>query len=179
MPEIKNFPATHVASVMEQGPFDQAMPRGFSRLFTWLREMGIQPAGRSIAIFRDDPAKVPPEAQRCDTCVPVAANTEGSGGVDVKTIGGVQVAAMVYKGRGDREQAYHDLYDWLHSEGYHESAAPMETYLSQLGEEMRAEIAVPIEKVPSSTRKTTTQRASGTTTKRTTTRKSSKADRAP
>jgi DNA gyrase inhibitor GyrI len=170
MPERKNFPAIHVACVSERGPFDEAMPRGFSRLFTWLRERGIQPAGRSMAIFHDDPAKVPPEAQRCDSCVPVDAHVEGSGDVSTKTIGGFEAAALVYKGRGDRDQAYHDLYDWLHSEGYHESGPPIETYLSQLGEEMRAEIDVPIEKVSASGRKTT-KRAAASTTKRTTSKR--------
>jgi DNA gyrase inhibitor GyrI len=167
MPERKNLPALHVACVAERGSFDEAMPRGFARLFTWLKERGVQPAGKSMAVFYDDPAKVPPEAQRLDTCVPVDANVEGLGDVSTKMIGGFEVAALVYRGRGDRDQAYHDLYDWLHSEGYHESGPPIETYLSQLGEEMRAEIAVPIEMVSSGGRKTT-KRASGTTTKRTT-----------
>ncbi len=160
MPERKNFPAIRVACVTERGPFDDAMPRGFARLFGWLRERDIQPAGRSMAIFHDDPAKVPPEAQRCDACVSIDVNIEGSDVVTAKTIGGFEVAALVYKGRGDRDQAYHDLYDWLHSEGYHESGSPIETYLSQLGEEMRAEIAVPIETVSPGGRKTI-KRASG------------------
>ncbi len=165
MPEIKNFPATRVTFVTERGPFDEAMPRGFARLFAWLRDKGIQPAGRSIAIFHDDPAKVPPADQRCDLCVPVDQGVQGSGPVGVKSIGGCEVAALIYKGRGDRDQAYHDLYDWLHSEGYHESDAPIETYLSQLGEEMRAEIAVPIKRAPSAASKTT-RRAGGTAAKK-------------
>ncbi len=168
MPEIKNFSATRVVYLTERGPFDQAMPQGFARLFAWLREKGIQPEGRSMAIFYDDPAQVPPENQRCDTCVPIGSNVEGSGEVNTKTIGGFEVAAHIYSGKTDREQAFHDLYDWLHSEGYHESGAPIEIYLSQLGEEMRAEIAVPIKMAPSGQRKTTAKRASGTTTKRTT-----------
>ncbi len=177
MPERKNFTAIRVACVTERGPFDEAMPRGFGRLFTWLKERGIPPAGRSMAIIYDDPAKVPPEAQRLDTCVPVDASIEDSGDVSTKTIGGSEVAALVYKGRGDRDQAYHDLYDWLHSEGYHESGPPIETYLSQLGEEMRAEIAVPIESVSPGGRKTS-KRTSGTTTKRTT-NKRTRAKREP
>lgn len=168
MPERKNFPTIRVLCVTETGPFDEAMPRGFARLFTWLKEREIQPAGRSMAIFHDDPAKVPPEAQRCDACVPVDASVEGSGDVSTKTIGGSEVAALVYRGWGDRDQAYHDLYDWLHSEGCHESGPPIETYLSELGEEMRAEVAVPIESISPGGRKTTTKRPSGTTTKRTT-----------
>ncbi len=169
MPEHKNFPSMHVACVSERGPFDEAMPRGFARLFTWLKERGIQPAGRSMAIFYDDPAQVPPQAQRCDTCVPVDANVEGSGDVNTKTIGGFKVASLVYKGRDDRDQAYHDLYDWLHSEGYHESGSPIETYLSQLGEEMRAEISVPVEKV--SAVGSRTKPAGGAQTKRTTSKR--------
>ncbi len=165
MPEIKNFPATRVACVTEKGPFDEAMPRGFARLFAWLRENGIQPAGKSMAVYYDDPAKVAPADRRCDTCVPVAEHVQGSGAVSIKSIGGSEVASLIYKGAGDRDQAYHDLYDWLHAGGYHESGAPIETYLSQLGEEMRAEIAVPISKVQPSARKTTS-RATSTTTKK-------------
>ncbi len=170
MPERKNFPAIHVACVSERGPFDEAMPRGFARLFTWLKQRESQPTGRSMAVFHDDPAQVPPEAQRCDTCVPVDSMVEGSGEVSTRTIGGFEVAALVYKGRGDRDQAYHDLYDWFHSEGYHESGPPIETYLSQLGEEMRAEIAVPIEKASGGTSRTA-KRAGGAATKRATSRK--------
>ncbi len=170
MPERKSFPNIRVACVTERGPFDEAMPRGFSRLFAWLKAGAIQPAGRSMAIFYDDPAKVPPESQRCDTCVPVDANVQGSGDVSIRTIGGFEVATLMYKGRSDRDLAYHDLYDWLHSEGYHEIGPPIETYLSQLGEEMRAEIGVPIEKI-SSGGHATAKRTARTTTKRTTSKR--------
>ncbi len=47
------------------------MPRGFARLFDWLRKSNLKPAGRSLAIYYDDPAKIPAAQQRCETCVPL------------------------------------------------------------------------------------------------------------
>jgi DNA gyrase inhibitor GyrI len=155
MPEIKEFPAIHVAYVAEKGAPDLVIQQGFERLFNWLRERGVNPTGSSMAIFYDDPTKVRPDDQRVDTCAPVAPAIEGSDVVRIKTIGGSQVATIVYQGRQNREQAYADVYQWLKAEGYHDSGAPIETYLSQLGQELRAEIAVPVERVAKGTNQPT------------------------
>lgn len=146
MPEIKQFPETRVAFIEERGPFDQVIPRGYERLFAWLREQKIQPTGNSMAVFYDDPAKVAAENQRVDTCVPVDPIVKASGSIRIKTIGGGEVATIVYQGRHSRDQGYTDVYRWLKVQGYRDIGAPIETFQSQLGEELRAEIAVPVEK---------------------------------
>jgi AraC family transcriptional regulator len=146
MPEIKRFPETHVAYVSEVGPYGEAVQRGFKRLFDWLSANHIQPVGPSMGIYYDDPAKVAPENLRSDLCVPVGPDVTGSGEVQTKEIGGWQVAALVYQGQENIARAYNEVYDWLHSKGYHELDAPVEVYLSRLGEELRAEIDVPITK---------------------------------
>lgn len=172
MPEVRDFPETHIAYVSELGPFQDAIPRGFRRLFDWLNANGIQPTGPSLGIFYDDPSKVAPQNLRCDLAAPVGSDTMGSGDVRTKEIGGWKVATTIYEGEANMMRAFNEVYDWLHREGYHELDAPIEIYLSQLGQPLRAEIAVPIikqellpgkEKVRKTARKTATK-----TTKRTT-----------
>lgn len=147
MPEIKHFPKTHVAYVTEMGQMGEAVKRGFDRLFAWLGAQNIQPLGPSIGIYYDDPAKVPAEKLRSELCVPVSGDVQASAPVQIKDIGDMQVATLVYQGEQNIMTAYNQVYDWLHAEGYRDSGAPMETYYSRPGEELRAEIAVPIAKM--------------------------------
>jgi AraC family transcriptional regulator len=146
MPEIKHFPGTRVAYVSEMGPMGEAVKRGFDKLFAWVGAHNVQPLGASIGIFYDDPAKVPADKLRSDLCVPVADEVQGSGDVQIKNIGDMPVATITYQGEQNIEHAYDEVYDWLHAQGYRDSGAPMETYLSKPGEELRAEVAVPIVK---------------------------------
>jgi AraC family transcriptional regulator len=147
MPEIKHFPKMRVAYVAEVGPMGEAVKRGFDKLFAWVGAQNVQPLGASIGIFYDDPAKVPADKLRSDLCVPVADDVQGSGDVQIKNIGDMPVATIVYQGEQNIMPAYNQVYDWLHAQGYRDSGAPMETYLSKPGEELRAEVAVPIVKM--------------------------------
>lgn len=147
MPEIKQFPKMRVAYVTMIGPYGESTERGFGKLFAWLGANRIEPLGASIGIFYDDPSRVAPENRRCDLCAPVASEVQGSGEVSVKEIGGVNVATLIYQGDQNIGPAYNEVYDWLRAQGYRDSGAPMETYLSKPGEELRAEVAVPIEKL--------------------------------
>ena len=153
MPEIKHFPKMRVAYVENAGPYGEASQRGFAKLFEWLNANNVQPVGASIGVFYDDPAKVAPENLRSESCAPVAAGVVGSGEVKTKDIGDVEVATIIYQGEQNIGRAYNEVYDWMRVQGYRESGAPMETYLSKPGEELRAEIAVPIEKVPPAPKK--------------------------
>lgn len=146
MPTVKHFPKMRVAYVANVGPFGEATRRGFEKLFAWLEANHLQPLGASLGIFYDDPAKVAAEKLRSESCVPVAMDVLGSGEVQTKDIGDVEVATIVYQGEQNIARAYNEVYDWLRAQGYRDAGAPMETYLSSLGEELRAEIAVPIVK---------------------------------
>lgn len=146
MPEFKKFPAVRVASVAEVGPFNEAIPRGFNRLFTWLGAHNLQPLGNSFGIFYDDPAKVPAEKLRSELCVPVSSDAQGSGEVTVKEIPGFDAASIVYQGDANITPAYNEVYDWLRAQGYRDVGPAYEVYLSKPGEELRAEVFVPIVK---------------------------------
>jgi len=147
MPEIKRFPTTRVAYVTEVGPFGEAIPRGFGKLFGWLGTHKLQPLGTSFGIYHDDPATVPAERLRSELCVPVAPEVQGSGDVQVKEIAGFEAATIVYQGDANITRAYNEVYDWLRAQGYRDAGAPLEVYLSMPGEELRAEVYVPIVKV--------------------------------
>lgn len=171
MPEIIGFPTTRVAYVTEIGPYDTAMPRGFDRLFAWLRQNNIQPTASSIAIFYDAFENVPGEQQRCDTCAPVDSLVPASGNVRTKDLGAKEAASTVYQGRDSREQAYTDVYRWIAAQGYRATDAPFEVYLSQLGQELRAQVVVPVEKDKKAGRKTSAvKRERGAAAKRPTRR---------
>lgn len=146
MPEFKHFSTTRVAYVTEVGPFSEAIPRGFQKLFAWLGAQNLQPLGASFGIYRDDPAKVPAEKLRSELCVPVAPGVQGSGEVQVKEIAGFDAAAIVYQGDANITRAYNEVYDWLRTQGYRDAGSPIEVYLSMPGEELRAEVFVPIVK---------------------------------
>lgn len=166
MLEFKKFPMTRVASVMEVGPYGQAVQRGFQRLFAWLDAHQVQPQGNSLGIFYDDPAKVPAEQLRSELCVPVAPEVQGSGEVQVKEIPGFDAAAMVYQGEANITRAYNEVYDWLRAQGYRDNGPAYEVYLSKPGEELRAEIFVPIVKaVKRVTKKTAAKKLAKATKK--------------
>jgi DNA gyrase inhibitor GyrI/8-oxo-dGTP pyrophosphatase MutT (NUDIX family) len=147
MPEFKKFPTMRVASVMEVGPFQQAIPRGFQKLFAWLGAQNLQPLGNSFGVFYDDPAKVPAEKLRSELCVPVAPDAQASGDVQVKEIPGFDAASIVYQGEANITRAYNEVYDWLRAQGYRDNGPAYEVYLSKPGEELCAEVFVPIVKV--------------------------------
>ena len=146
MPEFKRFPKVCVGSVTEIGPFQEAIPRGFQKLFAWLGAQNLQPLGPSLGIFHDDPAKVPAEKLRSELCVPVAPQAQGSGEIQVKELAGFEAATIVYQGEANIGPAYNQLYEWLHAQGYRDAGALYEMYLSMPGEELRAEVYVPIVK---------------------------------
>lgn len=166
MPELKFFPETHVAFVSEVGSFSESIPRGFKRLFDWMLAHKVQPVGPSLAIFYDDPAEVESKNLRCDLCAPVGPHVNGSGQVRTKEIGGWTVATIEYQGEANARRAYNEVYDWLHEQGYHEADAPVEKYLSALGEELRAQVAVPVVKkelMPAKVKTSTAKAAKRTT----------------
>lgn len=146
MPEIKHFPKRLVASVSEVGPWPESVQRGFGRLFAWAGMHHVQPIGPSLGIFYDDPAKVAADKLRSELCVPVAEGTKGSSEVQIKEVGGFEAATIVYQGEASITPAYNEVYAWLRAQGYHEAGAPLEVYLSMPGEEIRAEVVVPVTK---------------------------------
>lgn len=146
MPVIKTIPKMRVAFVTNVGEFSQAVPSGFGKLFRWLESKHFQPMGPSLAIYPDDPARVPPDQIKSQSCVIVSSEVSGDGEVAVREIGGFQAATMEYRGAANIMRAYDELYNWLHAQGYRDNGDPMETYISQPGQELHAEIAVPIVK---------------------------------
>ncbi len=154
--------------------------QGFDKLFAWLGSNNLKPAGASIGIFYDDPGHVSSEKLQSESCVVVSADVMGSGDVTVKEIGGFEAATVEYRGEANVSKAYDEIYAWLSALGYRDSGAPIETYLSRPGEELHAEIAVPVTKMIKPTRaaKKKPARAKKTTAKKTTRKRTTKSKRA-
>lgn len=187
MPEIKQIPKIRVVFVTNKGPYHEATPRGFQRIFTWLGANNLHPVGRSLAIYHDEPGRVAEAEMRSESCVPVAESVNGSGDVGVKQVGGFHAATIEYRGAENIQRAYDELYGWLHIQGYRDDGSPMETFLSQPGEQLHAEIAIPIvrmektpvvpEKKPARARKASSKKSArkrSTKTKRATKKRSIK-----
>ena len=104
MPEIKQIPKIRVAFVINKGPYHQATPRGFEKLFAWLGANNSQPTGPSLAIYYDEPGKVAEGDLRSESCVPISEGVVGSGEVGVKQVGGFQAATMEYRGAENIER---------------------------------------------------------------------------
>jgi effector-binding domain-containing protein len=65
----------------------------------------------------------------------------------VKDIPRFKAATIVYQGDANIAPAYDQVYAWLHAKGYRDVGPAYEIYLSMPGEELRAEVFVPIRKI--------------------------------
>ena len=147
MPEVKHYPGVHVAYVSEVGPYGEAVQRGFGRLFAGLAAQNLPPLGPPIGIYYDSPQTAPPDRLRCDLCVPIPPHAQVAEGIATMDIGDIDVVATVYEGAQNIQRGYDEVYAWLNAHGYYPAGAPMETYLNRPGEELRAEIEVPVRKM--------------------------------
>ena len=85
--------------------------------------------------------------------MPVAPQAQGSGEIQVKELAEFQAATTVYQGESNIMPAYNQLYKWLHAQGFRDAGSPLEIYLGMPGEELRAEVYVPIVKAVKSAAK--------------------------
>ncbi|MBU2603063.1 MAG: GyrI-like domain-containing protein [Actinobacteria bacterium] len=158
--------------LLTTGPFDAVAldTRGpywklsgpLARLKDHLVELGVNPVGRLIGIFYDDPGETPAEDCRFTLCYPVSgehaqsvARAHGGAGpphaapaaeadrttaplerdvVSVRTFPASLVAAVEYRGpSADSPAAYEHLREWLAASDHLPAGAPRELYLAEPG----------------------------------------------
>jgi effector-binding domain-containing protein len=147
MPEFKHFPKTHVACITEKGDYNQAIPRGFARLFAWLGAKNIQPIGPSFVIHSDHPERAALTELQSKLCVPIADQPQSSEDIEVKDIDAFEAATAIYQGAQNAESVYQALYGWIDVQGYRDCGDPLEQYKSVPGEELCVEVYIPIQKI--------------------------------
>jgi AraC family transcriptional regulator len=68
--KVKEIPSQEIASTIYVGPYDMCGPT-YKKLFGWMAEKKLVPAGAVIEKYLNDPKKVKPEELKTEICVPV------------------------------------------------------------------------------------------------------------
>lgn len=148
---ITTDPAT-VAYIVMHGPYAQT-PEGFARLYGWLGEHGLQPAGMPAAVYLTMPAETPEAGALWELWAPVAGAAEevapDSSGIGIKHVPATLAASAMHTGPYDTvAPTYELLWRWIGENGYVPSGAPMERYYSDPAEvppeEYLTEIVMPV-----------------------------------
>lgn len=102
------------------GPWEQTVPQGFEQLTMWVDSEAIQP-NEWIAVYYDNPEKVPAEKLRADVVVSVPEGfslPENSEGVILTTLpGGEYAVAKTKVVNQDFASAWDDFFVTLHNDG--------------------------------------------------------------
>jgi AraC family transcriptional regulator len=94
---IDELPEQRLAAVRHVGPY-QGIGAAFDRLGDWAQAHADAVLGAPLAVYVDDPARVPPEALRSDAAVPVSEDVTigGAPGMGVPGVGEVRLAGGRY-----------------------------------------------------------------------------------
>ena len=148
--EVKTTEAACVAYIPMSGPYEQ-IPGAFGRLYGWVAQHGLRPAGMPSGVYLTDPARGGTPA-RWELRAPLADDAADAAldatGCGVKHLPPRLVAAAVYRGPYDGiAPAYEELAAWIRSNGYAVVGPPEELYLSEPAtppEETLTEIRLPV-----------------------------------
>jgi effector-binding domain-containing protein len=130
---IKTTEPATVAYISMHGPYDQ-IPVAMGRLYGWVAQRGLEPAGIPAGIYIDDPNVVGPADATWEVHAPVAgdlAETADSDGFGIKHVDAHLVASVMYKGAYEKVvPAYHELSEWVENHGYKIVGPSEELYYS-------------------------------------------------
>lgn len=103
------------------GPYAQAVPQGFNRLMSWLRQQDFI-FDKSLAFYWDDPAETSPDALRADVAVTSALlHQMAPDGEDLRkeTIpGGLYAVLHTIVENGEFAKAWNELYAQIDETGH-------------------------------------------------------------
>lgn len=127
-----------VAYIAMQGSYSQ-IPEAMGRMYRWVMEGPLEPAGMPMGVYLTDPASVPEAEAVWEVWAPVASGPDESApdesGVGLKTIPAMTVASAMHKGPYESVgPTYEALCAWVAEEGYEIVGPPMEVYYSDADE---------------------------------------------
>lgn len=141
-----------VAYLPMTGPYAQ-IPAAFGRLYGWVAEHGLSPAGMPSGVYLTDPAQGEAAARwELHTALSVdhADAPIDARGCGIKHVPPHLVASATYRGPYERiAPAYAELAEWIRSHGYAVCGPPEELYHSAPGtppEDTLTEIHFPVAK---------------------------------
>ncbi len=125
---------------------EQLLGETFNRLFTSLKDQGIEPTGPCMAIWHDTPEDVVDES--LEVAIPVSPSAQSAGVFEVVNLPEQQVAAITHTGPFAEFQTCHILLkEWMALNGYRLSGPYREIYHSPSGEHATTEVQYPIESI--------------------------------
>lgn len=133
-PVIKRTEPTTVAYLPMTGPYSQ-IPEAMGRLYRWVMEGPLEPAGMPIGVYLTDPAEVPEAQAAWEVWAPIAGEEAevrpDESGVGVKPVPVMTVASIMHRGPyEDVGRTYDRLMTWIGEQGYEVAGPPMEVYYS-------------------------------------------------
>jgi effector-binding domain-containing protein len=147
---LKTTEATCVAYLPMSGPYAQ-IPVAFGRLYAWIAERGLVPAGMPSGVYLTDPAEGEAHA-RWELRAPLAGDHPDTpvdaSGCGIKRLDARLVASATYRGPYERiAPAYAELAAWILTSDYAVDGPPEELYCSEPTtppEETLTEIRLPV-----------------------------------
>lgn len=153
--DVRTTDPQTVAFLLMRGPYSQ-MPEALGRLYGWIAQHGLQPAGMPSGVYMTDPATVPPEQAVWEVRAPLAGDPPDaqpdSSGCGIKGVGPALVASTVYTGPYEEmAPVYADMEAWVRANGYELAGPPEEVYCSDPADTAPAdyvtEIRMPVARV--------------------------------
>ncbi len=146
-------PAT-VAVLRMTGSFTQ-IPEGYGRLYGWVSERGLKPAGMPSAVYLTMPET--PEGEAVwELWAPLGGHVPEAGadesGIAITRVAGREALSTMHIGPYESMPAtYEAAMQWMATHGYEMDGPPMERYYSDPDkvppEEYRTEVLLPVRRV--------------------------------
>jgi len=118
--QVKELPERFVACAEHVGPYNQ-IGKAFEKLFGWAGPKGLIqfPKTETLAVYYCDAEKAAEDELRSSACLTVLEETEGDGGVEMKTIpGGLFAVAHVEIDGSEFGEAWDKLVgEWIPENG--------------------------------------------------------------
>lgn len=150
-PSIITTESITVAYLTMRGTYAQT-PEGYERLYGWIGEHGLQPAGMPAAVYLTMPSEVPEAEAVWELWAPVTAAEEAppdTSRIGLKHVPATLAAHAMHKGPYETvAPTYEMLWRWIGENGYVPAGPPMERYYSDPAEvppeEYLTEVVVPV-----------------------------------
>lgn len=151
--DIEKRKPTVIAYLEHEGSYNRIPYEEYhDKLTSWVKEKGLKPKGKMLAIYHDDPDETPAIDQRADVGIPIPKEVDSDKKVKVKKLPAMKVVEMKHKGpRADYEKTYSRLRKWIKKHKYKEVGDPIEIYagkpkISKGKMKIKSKIQIPVEK---------------------------------
>lgn len=131
--KLKKVKEVKIAYMKHRGAYNKIpFDKYYGKLFAWIKEKHLRPAGPPLGIFYDKPKKVPAKKLRSEIGVPIRGKARSGRGVKVKKIPSATVARITHRGpMKDYGKTYKKLHRWIEEKGYVLAGPAMELCISK------------------------------------------------